>query len=239
MSVARILGALLLLISVTASFSRAQFGIPDGREINAVRASVLRFVDAMEQGDAATLKKVLWAAEESPAQLEARGLFADLVAAEKTLERAGAKRFGEDGKRLACGFNLICTTADRKGIERARISLEEGIRFSQLYKEGESTPIRLRRPVNGEWQVVLDFVVEWATEGETPGSMRRSDSMPRIRLDRVKGMIAAIKAVAARVEAGELPSAVTAETDLIDRLAVVTAEAVRKRLAAQEREWKR
>lgn len=239
MSVARIFSAVFILTFVTTSSSRAQFGMPDGREGNAVRATVLRFIDAMERGDAETLKKVLWAADESPAQVEARGLFADLVAAEKTLERASVKRYGEDGNRLACGFNLICTAADRKAIERARISLEDGVRFSQLYKEGESTPIRLRRPVNGEWQVVLDFVIDWATEGETFGSIRRTDSLPRIRLDRVKGMIAAVNAVAKRVEAGELPNAAAAETDLMDRLAAVTAEAIRRRQAARDKEWKR
>ena len=55
-------------------------------------------------------------AAETPAQAQIRKLFCDLAAAQKSLERAAVKKYGEEGKQFRCGFDLIVNVADRKAL---------------------------------------------------------------------------------------------------------------------------
>src|SRR6185369_7925416 len=78
----------------------------------AVTDAILRFVDALEAGDAKALEKLIWA--ESNFHERGRRTFIDLATAQKALERSAINKFGEEGKRFRCGFDLIVNGFDRK-----------------------------------------------------------------------------------------------------------------------------
>src|SRR5215212_2071405 len=121
-------GAMVMILTIALP-ARAQEGDA------AVTATLIKFVDALEAGDARALEQLIWI--ESPAQERSRTVFAQLAAAQKSLERAAAKRFGEQGKSFRCGFDLITSSVDRKGLAAAKVYYEDGGRVAHVEKAGE------------------------------------------------------------------------------------------------------
>src|SRR5688500_12107941 len=188
-----------------------------------VIASVLRFVDALEAGNAAALEEAISA--ETPAQVQTRAAFARIAAAQKALERAAAARFGPECKRFRCGFDIIVGAGDRKAIGSAKIYFDPaaGGRAADVEKPGELSPMRVRMSDDGRWQVVLEPIDMFdPAEGES------YDPYPRfaatqpvrigaravIRLARYNAMIGAFDKTRAGIESGTLATPAAAETEL-------------------------
>src|SRR4051812_38759258 len=107
------------LLVVMAMLSATARAAPDKTDA-AVTAALLRFIDALEAGDGKTLVQVI-SILDSPAQELARKNFVELAVAEKMLEKAAIAKFGEEGRRFRCGFDLIANEADRKLIAIAPV----------------------------------------------------------------------------------------------------------------------
>src|SRR2546423_1886920 len=71
----------------------------------AVIAALNKFADLLETGDAKAVEHMIYA--EFLSQDRLRGVLAQLAVAEKSLERIALSRFGDEGKRFRCGFDLI------------------------------------------------------------------------------------------------------------------------------------
>jgi len=202
---------------------------------SAITGALLRFVDALEAGDARTLERLIVA--ETPAQEQMRKLFCDLAAAQKSLERAALKKFGEDGSRFRCGFDLITGLADRKLLATAKVIYDEPNRFVRVVKSGELMPMALHRNQQGEWQVVLELIGDDADEQEQypyppfynpPGISWRA-ALANIHQTRYKAIIEAFGQTQARIENGELATAATAQRELLDKLSAAATDAVKSK----------
>src|SRR5215204_6282936 len=81
--------------------------------------ALVRFVDALESGDATELEKTISAV--TVIQERSRKTFVDLATAQKALEKSALKRFGDEGKMFRCNFELIFGGADRRTIQSAKV----------------------------------------------------------------------------------------------------------------------
>ena len=79
----------LAVIVMTFAIGRPALGADAD---TAVSNALLRFVDALESGDANALEKLIWA--ETTLQEGARRTFAELASAQKGLERSALSKFG-------------------------------------------------------------------------------------------------------------------------------------------------
>jgi hypothetical protein len=234
----------VLLALLAPTPARAQ----DARSVDArvqeieaqVIAAVLRFVDALEAGDAAALEQSICA--ESLAQERTRSAFARLAAAQKALERTATTRFGQQGKRFRCGFEIIVGAADRKAIQSAKVHFEPsgGGRVADVEKTGELSTMNVRLSDSGKWQVVLepiDFLEPAESEALDPYPYPRLPTTQpgpislrtQIRLTRYNSMIEAFDKTRAGIENGTLATPAAAEAELSRGLAAAAAEFVRAR----------
>jgi hypothetical protein len=201
-----------------------------------VVGALLRFVDALESGDAGALEKMVSAV--TPIQEQSRKTFVDLASSQKALEKSALKRFGEEGKMFRCNYELIFGGADRRTIQSAKVNYDEPIGIARIEKAGEMAPMTLRRNQDSQWQVVLEYI-DWEDDAEhyygppgfpQPGSMRQA-ALAAIKVARYSATIAAFKETQARIDGGELASAVAAHAELMGKLTAASAEAVRARAA--------
>jgi len=203
----------------------------------AITGAILRFVDALEAGDARALEQVIVA--ESPAQEQMRKLFCDLAAAQKSLERAAIKKFDEEGKRFHCGFNLIAGAVDRKLLETAKVVYEEPNRFVYVEKSGELSRMSLHRNRQGQWQVVVELIERDAEEQDpqypypyyNPQGMSWDAQLANIHQRRYKAIIEAFGQTQDRIENGQLATAAAAQRELLDKLSAAAAGEVKARTA--------
>ncbi len=203
----------------------------------AVTDAILRFVDALEAGDAKALEKLISA--ESNFQERGRRTFIELASAQKALERSALSKFGEEGKRFRCGFDLIVNGLDRKALASARVTFDDPMRFARVEKPGELLQMQLRRNQENQWQVVLDHI-EWDDDGDhfynappyqpQPGYMRQQ-ALAAIRATKNSAIIDAFKQTQARIESGELTSAAAAQSELTAKLTAASVEAAKARAA--------
>jgi hypothetical protein len=202
--------------------------------------AILRFVDALEAGDAQALEKSI-AAE--PSQERSRKMFVELATAQKALEKSALNKFGDEGKRFRCGFELIVNGGDRKVISSAKVVYEDPIR-ARVEKPGELAPMSLRRSVDNQWQVVLDHIEEEEAEHYLapppfvqPG-MARQAALAAIRAARHSATVEAFRQTRARIENGELTSATAAQAELTARLTAASVEAAKARANLPSRPFK-
>jgi hypothetical protein len=204
---------------------------------SAVTDAILKFVDALEAGDAKAMEKLICA--DSTFQERGRKTFIDLACAQKALERSAMAKFGEEGKRFRCGFDLIVNGLDRKAIASARVVFDDPMRFARVEKPGELLQMQLRRNQDNQWQVVLEHI-EWDDDGDhyvaqipygpQPGYMRQQ-ALASIRAARNTAVLEAFKQTQARIESGELTSAAAAQEELNGKLAAASVEAAKARAA--------
>ena len=201
---------------------------------SAITGALLRFVDALEAGDARMLEQTI--AAETTAQEQIRKLFCDLAATQKALERAAVKKFAEEGQRFHCGFNLIVGTADRKALAAAKVIYEEPNRVAKIQKLGELMPMELHRNQQGQWQVVLELITDDAEEMDPyqypplyAGPGIRHSELAAIHQARYKSIIEAFKQTQARIENGELATAAAAQAELLDKVSAASTDAVKAR----------
>jgi hypothetical protein len=187
-----------------------------------VLSAATAFVEAMNAGDERALLRLTWAWEESAAQKIGRQRFARLVAAEKKLERAAAQRFGEEGKRLGCGFELVFSRRDQQSLLAGQVVIREGGRSAVIIRKTDPWPIRMQRRGEGPWQVVLDFI-DTELEDETPTMAARPAAATAARLAEYEATAALMETTATRVEKGDYGNAGEAEVDLAERLAAMRA----------------
>ena len=200
---------------------------------SAITGTLLRFVDALEAGDARSLERLIVA--ETPAQEQMRKLFCDLAAAQKALERAALKKFGEEGSRFRCGFNLITGVADRKLLATAKVIHDEPNRFVRVEKSGELTQMALHRNQQGQWQVVLEPIGDDADEQDqypyssfyNPSGISWRSALANIHQMRYKAIIEAFGQTQARIDNGELATAAVAQRELLDKLSAAATDAVK------------
>jgi hypothetical protein len=197
---------------------------------------LLRFVDALEAGDAKTLEQLV-AAGDTAAQERSRRIFVDLAVAQKGLEKAALSKFGEEGKQFRCGFDLIVNVADRKTLASAKVSYDDPGRSARIEKTGELAPMALRRGPDGQWQVVLDPIDEEDTEHyygpppyPQPGVMRFV-ALAAIKVNRYHAIIQAFRETQSRIESGDLPTAAAAQAELMVKLSAADADAVKAKAA--------
>jgi len=223
--------AALVLIVVAARPAAAAEGDA------AVIATLLRFVDALEAGDAKTLEQLV-AAGDTAAQERSRRIFVDLAVAQKGLEKAALSKFGEEGKQFRCGFDLIVNVADRKTIASAKVSFDDPGRSARVEKTGELAPMALRRGPDSQWQVVLD-PIEYEEDTEyhygpppypQPGMMRVA-ALAAIKMNRYNAIIQAFKQTQSRIDSGDLPTAAAAQAELMAKLSAADADAVKAKAA--------
>jgi hypothetical protein len=201
----------------------------------AVVAGLLRFIDALEAGDANALEKSI--AADTITQERSRKVFVELAAAQKGLERSALNKFGEEGKRFRCGFELIVNGADRRTITNARVYFEEPIRQARIEKPGELAPMVLRRNQDNQWQVILEHI-EWEDEDyhyppppyPQPGMMRQQQ-LAAIRAQRSSATIEAFRQTQARIDSNELSTAAAAQAELTAKLVAAGTDAAKARAA--------
>jgi len=201
----------------------------------AVIEAFLGFVDALEAGDAAGLQKYIFA--DTPFQERIRRMFIELATAQKSLEKSALARFGEEGKRFRCGFELIVNGADRKTIAGARVTMDDLSRVAHIEKPGELAPMTLRRYQN-QWQVVLEHIDDEETEHAysqppyaQPQAQARREAQAAIKLARHNAIIEAFRQTQSRIEAGQITSAAAAQAELTAKFVAASAEAAKARAA--------
>jgi len=201
---------------------------------SAITAALIRFVDALESGDAIALEQLISA--ETATQERSRKTFVDLAASQKALERAAVKKFGEEGKRFRCGFDLIVNAPDRKIIAGAKVIYDDPTRV-HIEKSGELAPMSLRRSPEGQWQVILQEPIESEEEEihypfpyQQPG-MSRFAVLAGIRAAHYNAIIEAFKQTQARIDNGDLPTAAAAQAELLAKLTAAAADAAKARAA--------
>jgi len=214
----------MMLVPSAALLGEPQSAVPQ-REAQQILAAVVRFADALQSGDRDAIVKAVSIVETSLRQRDQREMFASLIEAEKKLEREAEQRWGTEGRRLLCGFDLLFTEQDRKGLSKAQVFLDDAS-LARVVLDGETSAIRLRRNSAGQWQVIID-VVDVEPDSETSVSSWM-DMRQRIRRDRYRGYAEAVAATLAKVQKGEFASAQAAETDLAERFAKVAAEVAQR-----------
>jgi hypothetical protein len=199
----------------------------------AVIAGYLKFVDALEAGDAGALENLICA--ETLPQERSRKIFIDLATAQKGLEKAAVSKFGVDGKQFRCGFDLIVSAADRKAIAAAKVKYEEGTRMARIEKSGELAPMDMRRRQDGQWQVILEVPGVESEEMDSfdpsnpylhPGAARQT-ALAGIKVARYKAVIEAFIQTRARIESGDLATAAAAAAELTGKLSAAAADAAK------------
>jgi hypothetical protein len=212
---------------------------PDERQ---VLADLEALLEAVKRGDAAEIKRYLFAGD-SELQQSARDVIAELIAAQKGLERVGRQRFGADGQRLECGFELIVSDADVKAIREAEVTFTE--EEARVIRMGETMVMHLRRvrPLEpaglpqGPWRLRVQQIDELNEDNSS--SQRLGETLGRIRLDRYRAMLEATRGVLARVNRGELASGAAAEEALAQGYGQAAADYQKRRAAWFERRWGR
>jgi hypothetical protein len=200
--------------------------------------ALLRFLDALESGDARVLEQSI--AAETSFQERSRKNFADLAAAQKALEKSALKQFGDEGKIFRCGFELIVSGADRRTIANAKVYYDDLIRSARIEKPGELAQMSLRRNQDtNQWQVVLEHI-EWGDDDPAnyyipPGwpmpGMARQAALAAIKATRNTSTIEAFTQTRARIDSGDLSSASAAQTELLNKLAAARAEEAKAKAA--------
>jgi len=230
-SIGHVLAAMVLLIVAAARPAAGAEG--DATVI----ATLLRFVDALEAGDARTLEQLV-SAGDTAAQERSRRIFVDLAVAQKGLEKAALSKFGEEGKKFRCGFDLIVNMADRKTIASAKVSYDDPGRSARIEKTGELAPMLLRRGTDGQWQVVLDPIENEEDPehfyGPPPyplSGMMRFTALAAIKANRYNAIVQAFQQTQNRIESGDLPTAAAAQAELMAKLSAADADAVKAKAA--------
>ena len=223
------------ILALTVSF-RVLAQPAGGADSDAIRRAVTRFYAALETGDADALRSLIWASSVSQSQQAGREEVVQLIVAHKRLERAALARWPEQGGRLRAGFEMITGELDRKALETARVVMED-VNKARIFAAGETGNLRLVRP-DAQWQVCIDMI-ERELDDDTVISINRPDTIVRIRLDRFRWMSAAIRDVAAKIEAGDFAAVTDAETALHTRWNEITIEVNRRRTLMWERRFGR
>src|SRR5438874_10036700 len=102
----------MLMLSLAAARAAA------AEEDNNVMAAIAKFADALESGDVKAIERMICI--RTLAQEKTRTVLVQLIVAEKSLERTALARFGEEGKRFRCGFDLIVPAVDRRNAGSAK-----------------------------------------------------------------------------------------------------------------------
>jgi hypothetical protein len=208
-----------MVLALGGGGARAQSAIPQ-RDAQQVIAAVERFVDAINAGDRVAIVNSISAVETSPRQREQRDIIASLIEAEKKLEREAQQRWGTDGSRLRCRFDVAFNEEDRKALRRAQVLIDDSA--ARVVVDGETSAMRVRRNAKGQWQVVID-IVDFEPDSDQP-IQSWMESRSRIRRDRYRGYVDAVNSTLAKTQGGEFATAVAAEADLADRFAKISAE---------------
>ncbi|MGE5611618.1 MAG: hypothetical protein ACM359_20380 [Bacillota bacterium] len=187
----------------------------------AVRQAIVRFADALNAGDAAQLRATIWTAEDSKAQELGRDALVDLIVAEKRLERVAANRFGAEGKRFRCGFDLIFSAEDRESVAKASVVFDDPS-IARVIKPGEIWTLRVRRSGQRDWRVALD-IIDFDLD-DHPNEPSTPNDLSLLRIERLRSAAEAVNLVASRIEQGETASVMTAESELLERLAKISAD---------------
>jgi hypothetical protein len=226
----------LLIVALLMPGARA--AVPDQMDA-AVIAAVLRFIDALEAGDAQALEQSIAVFVESPAQEQARKTFVEMAVAQKSLEKTALAKFGEEGKRFRCGFDLIASAADRKMIAVAKVHWDD-THMARIEIPGEVTQMALRRNQEGRWQVMLDHIEMAEDEPEhpvypplpylQPGQIRQAQ-LTAIRDQKTRAMIESFKQTQKRIDNGELTTAAAAQTELLAKLTAAALDAAKAKAA--------
>jgi hypothetical protein len=187
----------------------------------AVRQAIVRFVDALNAGDAGQLRGAIWTSEGVKAQELGRDALVDLIVAEKRLERVAATRFGAEGKRFQCGFDLIFSAADRQALAKASVVFDDAY-IARVIKPGEIWPLRVRRSTQRDWRVALD-IIDFELDDD-PNEPSSPDEPSMLRIERLRSTAEAVNLTASRIEQGEATSVTAAEGELLDRLTKIAAD---------------
>src|SRR5688572_16951327 len=115
-------GHFVLAVAIAMAGARAAVA-QVGSEEAMIIDTVLRFVDALEAGDAQALEQII--AADTTAHERTRKVWIDLAISQKGLEKAAIQKFGEEGKKFRCGFDLIVNGNDRRTIANARVHWED------------------------------------------------------------------------------------------------------------------
>ena len=238
---------LVLGVIIALPGGRASFAQP-AREPSRDEAEVIRdlrsLVAAVRRGDAAGIKRYLHPGE-TPLQQEGRDTIAELIAAQKELERAAERSFGAEGRRLRCGFDLIVTDGDLNALQEAEVSFIDEL--ARVIRVGETTAMYLRRPYvpypgpgkplppPGPWQLRLEQIGEM-NEDNAPGP-RTGDTLPKMHFDRYQAMLKATRDVLAGLGRGDFTTAAAAEERLAQHYRQAASEYQARRAAWQERRW--
>jgi len=226
----------LLILALLMPSARAAG--PDAADA-AVIAALLRFIDALEDGNAKALEQSIAVFVESPAQVQARKTFVEMAAAQKALEKAAVNQFGEEGKRFRCGFDLIVSAADRKTISSAKVRWDDP-RMAHIEIPGEVTQMILRRNQEGRWQVMLDHIETIEDEPDHPiyppmsylqPAQIRQAQLNEIKAARTNATIEAFKQTQKRIENGELTTAEAAQSELLGKISAAAIDAAKARAA--------
>lgn len=186
-----------------------------------VRQAVIRFADALNAADSAQLKAAIWTTDGVQAQELGRDAVVDLIMAEKRLERVAAARFGAEGARFRCGFDLIFSAEDRQAMTKAVVVYDDP-NTARVIKLGEIWPLRVRRNAQRDWRVVLD-IIDFELDDD-PNEPSNPDDLSRLRIERLRSTTEAVNSVVSRIEQGTTASATTAEAELLESLAKIAAD---------------
>ncbi|HEX2970862.1 MAG TPA: hypothetical protein VHP11_00925 [Tepidisphaeraceae bacterium] len=189
---------------------------------SAVRQAVTRFADALIAADATQLRSSIWVSEGIKAQELGRDALIDLIVAEKRLERSAVARFGAEGQRFRCGFDLIFSAADRQALSNAVVVFDDPKSAARVVKPGEVWPLRVRQSPRQSWRVVLDILDNELDDD--PNEASEPDDISNLRIERLRATAEAVNLTALRIEQGQTSSAITAESELLDRLATIAAD---------------
>ncbi len=193
--------------------------------------AVLRFVDALDAGDAEALRESIWVTENTESQRLGRDAWVSLAMAQKRLERAAAARFGAEGERFRRGMDLFLPAVDRGSLASLTVLPDDG-KGPRMIREGESWYLRLRRSPQGQLQVVLDLIEVELDDDPVRGV---ADAPSQFRIDRLVAMAEAFSKTADRISQGDFPTAAAADAELVDRVVAIDKDFRQKIRSLPER----
>jgi hypothetical protein len=218
---------LLAAMTGTGTVARAQdrvsAGPADGDDqAEACRQAVLRFMDAVNAGDARTVEDLIsvMARTRVQSQFLGRAVVARCVEWQRALERAAAARWGADAAKAFGGVLLSFTDADRAAVANAKVFLRAGDNSAVLITGVGVAPVLLRSGGDGQWRVVLRLVSYLFDVGGGPGGGGGggAEDSTRVRLRYLDRVERALFHVAWRVREKQIPTVEAARKELEDAI---------------------
>lgn len=159
------------------------------------RAAVVRFFDAVASGDEDRIMDAI------RVPMGDRRMVARLLAGPMRLEAAAVQRFGESGKRLRAGYDLILPGPARTAAAVNALIIPESDRRVRLYLDRRPSPTIATQDDDGHWQIEL-FASDY-------------DDLVDAR---IKATVQAQQQVIAAIQAGKYKDVDQAQADLVARL---------------------